>query len=206
MNDEENKWKSENELENDVCFILTSAFLIFTMQTGYALLESGIVSRKNEINILLKCAVNIICGTCSFWFYGFALSSSHDSHSPIPSELVGQSHNHRNQDHHRPSNNSKIAQFFFTHVFNPQKFFVNLPENKIDLTYVEFAFQLAYATTCTAIISGAMAERCRFISYFLFSFLNGFLFYLPTRWINPPGWLNQKGVIDIGGSGTVHLV
>ena len=36
---------------NDVCRILTSAFLTFTMQTGYSLLESGVVSRKNEVNI-----------------------------------------------------------------------------------------------------------------------------------------------------------
>src|SRR5699024_1699247 len=69
------KTETGEALENDVCFILTSAFLIFTMQTGYGLLESGTVSRKNEVNILLKNAVNIICGSLAFWCYGFAFSS-----------------------------------------------------------------------------------------------------------------------------------
>ncbi|RWS18517.1 putative ammonium transporter 3-like protein, partial [Leptotrombidium deliense] len=59
---------------NDVCWILTSSFLIFTMQSGYALLESGVVSRKNEVNILLKNAVNILCGGLAFWIFGYALS------------------------------------------------------------------------------------------------------------------------------------
>lgn len=59
---------------NDVCWILTSAFLTFTMQTGYSLLESGVVSRKNEVNILVKSAANIMFGTLAFWMFGFALS------------------------------------------------------------------------------------------------------------------------------------
>lgn len=62
-------------LESDVCFILTSAFLIFTMQSGYGLLGSGTMSRKNEVNLLLKNAVNIMCGSLAFWVYGFAFSS-----------------------------------------------------------------------------------------------------------------------------------
>ncbi|GFS47233.1 putative ammonium transporter 3 [Trichonephila inaurata madagascariensis] len=59
---------------NDVVFILTSSFLIFTMQSGYALLESGIVSRKNEVNILVKNATNVLVGGFSYWAFGFGLS------------------------------------------------------------------------------------------------------------------------------------
>ena len=83
---EEFQAKVGERLENDVCFILTSAFLIFTMQTGYALLESGIVSRKNEVNILLKSAVNIICGSVSFWAFGFAFSSWHTAQDTLVHE------------------------------------------------------------------------------------------------------------------------
>lgn len=194
--------EAAHDLENDVCFILTSAFLIFTMQTGYALLESGIVSRKNEVNILLKSAVNIICGSCAFWIYGFAFSSRHVAED---NQLTMQRRSNENHD----DDDSEVAQFFTKHVFNSDRFFVNVPTidaKADDISYVDFAFQLAYATTCTAIISGAVAERFKFIAYFLFCLFNGFLFTLPSRWIMYPGWLNAHGVIDIGGSGTVHLV
>jgi len=158
---------------NDVCWILTSAFLIFTMQTGYALLESGIVSRKNEVNILVKNAVNIICGSLAFWLFGYAFSFG----SPA-NQFIGYG-----------------------------DFAVNANEQEMGPKYSEIAFQLAYSTTSTAIISGSMSERCKFISYLLFSLVNTFIYCVPARWIlREGGWLRNHGTVDIGGSGTVHLV
>lgn len=59
---------------DDATWILTSAFIIFTMQSGFGLLESGMVSRKNEANIMVKNAVDVIYGGLSYWLFGFALS------------------------------------------------------------------------------------------------------------------------------------
>ena len=59
---------------DDATWILTSAFIIFTMQSGFGLLESGMVSRKNEVNIMVKNAVDVIYGGLSYWFFGFAFS------------------------------------------------------------------------------------------------------------------------------------
>jgi ammonium transporter, Amt family len=158
---------------NDVCWILTSSFLIFTMQTGYALLESGIVSRKNEVNILVKNAVNIICGSLAFWLFGYAFSFG------------------------LPAN-----QFF-----GYGEFVLNADEESMGPKYSEMAFQLAYSTTCTAIISGSMSERCKFVSYCLFSLVNTIIYCIPARWLlRNGGWLQNLGAVDIGGSGTVHLV
>lgn len=188
-------------LENDVCFILTSAFLIFTMQTGYGLLESGTVSRKNEVNILLKNAVNIICGTLAFWCYGFAFSSReadvgrlklteldlHPSPTPPPWRLKNSL-----QAQKQNKNFSSFGDFLRVHVVSPERFFVHVTGTElIGTTYAEMMFQLAYATTCTAIISGAMAERCRFLSYFVFSLFSNILFCLPARWTMFTGWLNE---------------
>jgi ammonia channel protein AmtB len=171
-NDSNNRY-SEIDDSNDVCWILTSAFLIFTMQTGYALLESGIVSRKNEVNILVKNAVNIICGSLAFWLFGYALSFG----SPA-NQFIGYG-----------------------------DFFVNANEEDMGSKYSEMAFQLAYSTTSTAIISGSMSERCKFIAYLLFSSVNTFIYCVPARWVlRKGGWLQVLGTVDIGGSGTVHLV
>lgn len=168
--DQRSEWSNSS---NDVCWILTSAFLIFTMQTGYALLESGIVSRKNEINVLVKNAVNIMLGSLSFWTFGYALSFG----SPA-NQIIGMG-----------------------------DFFVTASEQDMGPKYSEMAFQLAYSTTSTAIISGAMSERCKFVSFLVFSSINTFIYCVPARWLlREGGWLRELGAVDIGGSGTVHLV
>ncbi|PFX19288.1 putative ammonium transporter 3 [Stylophora pistillata] len=59
---------------DDATWILTSAFIIFTMQSGFGLVESGLVSQKNEVNIMVKNAVDVIYGGLSYWLYGFAFS------------------------------------------------------------------------------------------------------------------------------------
>lgn len=46
----------------DTNWIITSAFMIFTMQTGFGMLESGCVSIKNEVNIMMKNVVDIVLG------------------------------------------------------------------------------------------------------------------------------------------------
>lgn len=64
---------------DDATWILTSAFIIFTMQSGFGLLESGLVSRKNEVNIMVKNAVDVIFGGLAYWMFGFAFSFGDDS-------------------------------------------------------------------------------------------------------------------------------
>lgn len=59
---------------DDATWILTSAFIIFTMQSGFGLLEAGMVSKKNESNIMVKNAVDVIYGGLSYWLFGFAFS------------------------------------------------------------------------------------------------------------------------------------
>lgn len=48
----------------DTNWVLTSSFIIFTMQTGFGMLESGCVSVKNEVNIMMKNIVDIVLGGC----------------------------------------------------------------------------------------------------------------------------------------------
>ncbi|GIX73033.1 putative ammonium transporter 3 [Caerostris extrusa] len=58
---------------DDATWILTASFVIFTMQTGFGLLESGAVAKKNEVNILMKNAVDVILGGLSYWMFGYGL-------------------------------------------------------------------------------------------------------------------------------------
>ena len=71
---------NENDLRpDDATWILTSAFIIFTMQSGFGLLESGLVSRKNETNIMVKNAVDVVYGGLAYWLFGFGFSFGNNS-------------------------------------------------------------------------------------------------------------------------------
>lgn len=58
----------------DTNWVLTSAFIIFTMQTGFGMLESGCVSVKNEVNIMMKNIVDIVLGGLTYWLFGYGMS------------------------------------------------------------------------------------------------------------------------------------
>lgn len=57
------------------------------------------------------------------------------------------------------------------------------------------------------LLSGAMAERTKLVSYMVFSMVNTVLFSFPAHWVwAAKGWLYGMGVVDIAGAGPVHLV
>ncbi|XP_064620897.1 putative ammonium transporter 3 isoform X1 [Lineus longissimus] len=162
---------------SDAIWILSSTFIIFTMQSGFGLLESGSVTPKNEVNIMVKNAADVIFGGFTYWIFGYAFSFGEDE--PITNFFCGWGN-------------------FFVHVEN---------ETDIGWVYSKFFFQASFATTATTIVSGAMAERIKLEAYIVFSLLNTFVFCFPAHWVwGGQGWLANLGVIDIAGAGPVHLV
>lgn len=75
-------------------------------------------------------------------------------------------------------------------------------------TYAFFFFQAVFAATCATIVSGAMAERTKFITYLVFTILIcGFTYPMIGHWIwSADGWLAKLGFIDFAGSTVVHAV
>ncbi|XP_055928659.1 putative ammonium transporter 3 [Argiope bruennichi] len=59
---------------DDATWVMTSSFIIFTMQSGFALLEAGCVTRKSEVNVLMKNIVDIVFGGLSYWMFGYGMS------------------------------------------------------------------------------------------------------------------------------------
>ncbi|XP_033750891.1 putative ammonium transporter 2 [Pecten maximus] len=66
---------------DDATWILTSSFIIFTMQSGFGLLESGMASRKNEVNIMVKNVVDVVFGGLTYWTIGYGLTFGDSSGS-----------------------------------------------------------------------------------------------------------------------------
>ncbi|XP_063631478.1 putative ammonium transporter 2 isoform X1 [Cydia splendana] len=166
----------EIDLE-DTNWILTSSFIIFTMQTGFGMLESGCVSIKNEANIMMKNLADISLGGLTYWIFGYGMSFGQ---GPYSNPVVG------------------VGDF----LIDPP-----VGDALMGPVFASFLFQLSFATTATTIVSGAMAERCNFKAYCLFSFLNTIVYCVPAGWVwGSHGFLSRLGAVDIAGSGPVHLI
>ena len=73
---------SSEVTSDDATWILTSAFVIFTMQTGFGLLESGACAKKNEVNILMKNVADVVLGGLFYWAIGYGLQfGSEEGHT-----------------------------------------------------------------------------------------------------------------------------
>ncbi|KAG5675103.1 hypothetical protein PVAND_005032 [Polypedilum vanderplanki] len=161
----------------DTNWVLTSSFIIFTMQTGFGMLESGCVSVKNEVNIMMKNIVDVVLGGFTYWLFGYGMSFGRGSFS-----------------------NPFIAIGDF--LIDP-----GVDDPLMGQIFAAFLFQLSFSTTATTIVSGAMAERCNFKAYCLFSLLNTVIYCVPAGWVwGEHGFLRNLGVVDIAGSGPVHLI
>lgn len=59
---------------DDATWILTSSFIVFTMQTGFSLLESGCVQRKNEVTVMMKNCVDPLLNGLVYWCVAYGIS------------------------------------------------------------------------------------------------------------------------------------
>lgn len=142
-------------------------------------LPLGSCSGKNECNIMIKNAVDVIYGALGYYICGFAFSFGEDE---------------------RYSNAFTGFGNFFVHSDSEE-------EHATGHLYARYFFQLSFATTATTIVSGAMAERTNLKAYMLFSFLNFFSYVYPAHWIwDDSGFLKKLEVVDIAGCGPVHVV
>ena len=80
-----------------------------------------------------------------------------------------------------------------------------LPEGVPLFAYL--IFQTVFCATSATIVSGAMAERTKFLSYCIYSFcISAFIYPISGHWIWGGGWLSDLGFHDFAGSTAVHMV
>lgn len=150
--------------EQDATWILSATLIFFTMQTGLALIEAGVIQQKNQVNVMMKNIVDMCAGGLSFWIFGFALMFGRGEYS--------------------------------SPFFGLGDFFVNAKvEDPLSAQICSlYFFQMAFATTSTSIVSGAVAERFRFTSYILFSFLSTFTYAIGAGWVWGKHKLGRKKI------------
>ncbi len=152
-------------------WFLIGAALVFWMQAGFAMVETGFTRAKNAGNILMKNLMDFCIGTVMFILIGFGLFLGED--------MVG-----------------LIGKPGFD-IFTAYE----------DFDWSNFVFNLVFCATAATIVSGAMAERTRFLSYCIYSGVISALIYpVEAHWIWGGGWLAQIGFHDFAGSCAIHMV
>lgn len=159
-------------------WVLLGAALVFFMQAGFAMVETGFTRAKNAGNIIMKNLMDFSIGTPVFWLIGFGLmfggsGSFIGSIKGIASE----------------------ANYGTAMLPDGVPFFAFL------------IFQTVFCATAATIVSGAMAERTKFLSYCIYSLIISLVVYpISGHWIWGGGWLASMGFHDFAGSTAVHMV
>ncbi len=152
-------------------WFLIGAALVFWMQAGFAMVETGFTRAKNAGNILMKNLMDFCIGTVVFILIGFSLLLGEDM-----AGLIG-----------KPGFD----------IFTSYESF----------DWSNFVFNLVFCATTATIVSGAMAERTKFLSYCIYSAVISALIYpIEAHWIWGGGWLSQLGFHDFAGSCAIHMV
>jgi Amt family ammonium transporter len=168
----------------DTVWTLIAAFLVFWMNAGFAMVESGLCRQKNCVNILAKNFIVFAISSIAFWVIGWDLMFGGDG--------------------------AGIGKF----IGNAGTCFVSGSDAEtykaiswaaIPL-WAKFFFQLVFAGTAATIVSGAVAERIKFLAFIVFSFiLVGVMYPVTGHWLWGGGWLSTK-MLDFAGSTVVHSV
>ena len=152
-------------------WFLIGAALVFWMQAGFAMVETGFTRAKNAGNIIMKNLMDFCIGTVVFIIIGASLLLGEDLLG-----FVG-----------------KPGFDIFTAYSN--------------FNFSSFVFNLVFCATTATIVSGAMAERTKFLSYCVYSAVISALIYpIEAHWIWGGGWLSQIGFHDFAGSCAIHMV
>ncbi len=159
-------------------WVLVGAALVFFMQAGFAMVETGFTRAKNAGNIIMKNLMDFCIGTPAFWIVGFGLMFGGTG------AFIGSIGGIAEEANYGTSMLPDGVPF-----------------------YAFLIFQTVFCATAATIVSGAMAERTKFSAYCVYSFVISLLIYpISGHWIWGGGWLSQLGFHDFAGSTAVHMV
>lgn len=160
---------------------LIGAALVFWMQAGFAMVETGFTRAKNAGNIIMKNLMDFCIGTVVFSLLGYTLMMGEDTLFG----LIGLP-------------NMDLFANFKNFIASPSEGFTGAST---------FVFNLVFCATTATIVSGSMAERTKFSAYCIYSaVISLFVYPIEAHWIWGGGWLSKLGFHDYAGSCAIHMV
>ncbi|MCG3204189.1 MAG: Ammonia channel [Elusimicrobia bacterium] len=180
----------DSKVAMDTIWVLVTGMLVFFMNLGFAMVESGFARAKNCVNILSKNFIVFAASSIAFWIIGWGLMFGDGNGFMGLNGLFFLG----------GADNSPASGDAYQGVYSAISW-ATVP------FLAKFFFQLVFAGTAATIVSGAVAERIRYGSFIIFSFvLVGLLYPITGHWIWGGGWLAKAGFWDFAGSTAVHSV
>ncbi len=193
----------QNKIAVNFVWTLITGFLVMFMQAGFAMVESGLCRVKNANHTYMMNFVVYTCGLFAYWLIGFAIQQGGSAGNGNLGGLNSLATEH-------------AITLFGVHwgVWGENGMF--LAKHTYDVgVMVIFLFEMVFMDTALTIVTGACAERWKFLAFCVSSLLMGaFTYPLYGNWAWGGGWLSQlgvnlglgKGYCDFAGSGVVHAV
>ena len=170
-----------NTMIVDTMWVFLTAILVFFMNLGFAAVEAGFARSKNTVNILSKNFIVFAVSSLGFLILGWGLMFGGDN------PLIG-------------------TQHLFILGDSDLSYYKDTLTSNVPF-WGKFFFQLVFCGTAATIVSGAVAERVKYISFIIFSFiLTLFIYPIVGHWIWGGGWLADLGFMDFAGDTVVHSV
>ena len=163
----------------DTLWVLLAAILVFFMNLGFAAVEAGFARAKNTVNILSKNFIVFAVSSLGFLLLGWGLMFGGDN------PFVGTSH-------------------LFILGGGDLSFYDSTLTSNVPF-WGKFFFQLVFCGTAATIVSGAVAERIKYVAFIIFSFVLTLIIYpIVGHWVWGGGWLSDMGFMDFAGDAVVH--
>ena len=193
----------QNKIAVNFTWTLITGFLVMFMQAGFAMVESGLCRVKNANHTYMMNFMVYACGLLAYWLIGFAI------------QMGGAAGNANLGGLNPLTPEHPITLFGKTWgVFGGSGMFLSGHTYDVGVMVI-FLFQMVFMDTALTIVTGACAERWKFLTFCVSSVLMGaFTYPLFANWAWGGGWLSQlgvnvglgKGYCDFAGSGVVHAV
>ena len=163
----------------DTLWVFLAAILVFFMNLGFASVEAGFARSKNTVNILSKNFIVFAVSSLGFLLLGWGLMFGGDN------PFIGTGH-------------------LFILGSQDLSFYDNTLTSSVPF-WGKFFFQLVFCGTAATIVSGSVAERVKYITFILFSFVLTLVIYpIVGHWVWGGGWLADLGFRDFAGDAVVH--
>ena len=193
----------QNKVAINFTWTLVCGFLVMFMQAGFAMVESGLTRVKNANHTYMMNFFVYGCGLLAYWLIGFAIQ-------------MGGAAGNANLGGLQPlASEHSLSLFGKTWgIFGGAGMFLSGHTYDVGVMVI-FLFEMVFMDTALTIVTGACAERWKFITFSVASVLMGaFTYPIFGNWAWGAGWLSQlgtnlglgKGYCDFAGSGVVHSV
>jgi len=172
----------------DTFYFLVMGALVMWMAAGFTMLEAGLVRAKNTAEILTKNVGLYAIACIMYMLCGYAIMYPGDFEGRVFASMPG------------------IFGGLLGSTDNSAADVIASGGDVYYSTLSDFFFQVVFVATAMSIVSGAVAERMKLWSFFIFAVvLTGVIYPVQGFWKWGGGWLEQLGFLDFAGSGVVHL-